>query len=227
MPERPPSYNSEEVRTYSGHVQLRTAGGLSLKGATLELTFVAKNTTLTEAMKEYAAKRLGKLDRRFRESVPVQLEIRKEGTRREDQRYVAQVTVRLKGGLIRSEERGPTPYAAIDVVESTLDGRIQRYKTQFERRRRQATRFERTLAEQIAEMTEPAEAAAEALARSTEVVRTKKHAVSPMSVEEAAAQMDLLGHDFYVFLNRESNGINVVYRRDDGGFGLIVPEVQG
>jgi putative sigma-54 modulation protein len=190
----------------------------------VELTFVAKNTELTEAIKSYAVKRLSKLDRRFRESVPVQLEIRKESTRREDQRFVAEVTVRLKGGLIRSEERGDSPYKAIDLVDATIDRRIQRYKTQFERRRHRATGFEHMLTEQLAEAAEPTAPPAETLGDGR-LVKTKRHEVAPMSVEEAAAQMDLLGHNFYVFLNRESKQINVVYRRQDDDYGLIVPEV--
>ena len=192
----------------------------------MELTFVAKNTTLTEAMKEYAAKRLAKLDRRFRESVPVQLEIRKEGTRREDQRYIAEVTIRRKGSMIRSEERGPTPYAAIDLVEQTLDQRIRRWKTQFDRRRRETSRFLEGVASQMTEVIEGPSPGPQAVLGDGSVVRTKRHPVSPMSLVDAVAQMDLLGHTFYVFLNRDSKKINVIYRRQDENYGLIVPEPQ-
>ncbi len=195
----------------------------------MELTFVAKNTTLTDAMKEYGAKRLAKLDRRFRESVPVQLEVRKESTRREDQRFVAEITIRLKGSLIRSEERGPTPYAAIDAVEATLDQRIGRWKTQFDRRRREGSRFQESLHGQLAEAAEPSSGVPQGAVPLADgkLVRTKSHPVSPMSVEDAAAQMDLLGHNFFVFLNKESKKINVVYRRQDEDYGLIVPEISG
>lgn len=192
----------------------------------MELTFVARNTTLTQAIKDYAAKRLAKLDRRFRQPVPVQLEIRKEGTRREDERFVAEVTINLRGSFIRSEERGPTPYAAIDIVEATIDRRINRYKARFDRRRRQASRFHENLAGQLTEaQPEDPLAPGAAAFRDGQVVRTKKHPVTPMTVEEAAAQMDLLGHNFYVFLNRDGGSINVVYRRQDDDYGLIVPEV--
>jgi putative sigma-54 modulation protein len=192
----------------------------------LELTFVAKNTTLTDAMKDYAEKRLAKLDRRFRESVPVQLEIRKEGTRREDQRYIAEVTIRLKGSMIRSEERGPTPYAAIDMVEQNLDRRIRRWKTQFDRRRREASRFHENVLAQLTELPAGPEPQPAVKLGDGSVVRTKFHPVSPMSVEDAAAQMDLLGHNFYVFLNRETKEINVVYRRQDDDYGLIIPQPE-
>ena len=193
----------------------------------MELTFIARNTTLTQAIKDYAAKRLAKLDRRFRQPVPVLLEIRKEGTRREDERFIAEVTINLRGGFIRSEERGPTPYAAIDIVEETIDRRISRYKARFDRRRRQASRFHESVLEQLSEASsEEAPAPGVAAFRDGQLVRTKKHPVTPMTVEEAAAQMDLLGHNFYVFLNKDGGGINVVYRRQDDDYGLIVPEVQ-
>jgi putative sigma-54 modulation protein len=191
------------------------------------LTFVARNTTLTQAIKDYAAKRLAKLDRRFRQPVPVQLEIRKEGARREDERFIAEVTIKLRGGLIRSEERGPTPYAAIDVVEETIDRRIARYKAQFDRRRRHGSRFHEGVLDQLSQAPAQEAPAPDVTAfKDGQLVRTKRHPVAPMTVEEAAAQMDLLGHNFYVFLNKDGNGINVVYRRQDDDYGLIVPEVQ-
>ncbi len=194
----------------------------------MELTFVAKNTTLTEAIKQYAEKRFAKLDRRFREPVPVQLEIRREGARKEDERFVAEVTIRLKGGLIRSEERGPSPYAAIDVVEATLDRRILRYKERFTRRRREASHFEEAMFTQMA-LAPAREASGEPVETLGDgrIVRTKTHVVTPMSVEEAAAQMELLGHNFYVFLNGDTKRVNVVYRRQDDDYGLIVPEIEG
>jgi len=192
----------------------------------VDLTFVARNTTLTDAMKEYAVKRLAKLDRRFREPAPVQLEVRKESTRNEDQRYVAEVTIRLKGSMVRCEERGPTPYAAIDAVEQTLDSRIRRWKAQFDRRRREGSRLKESVMSQLAEVPAPEAETGEEASELTngKVVKVKHHAVTPMSVEDAAAQMELLGHSFYVFLNDKSKAINVVYRRMDQDYGLIVPQ---
>ena len=80
----------------------------------MELTITANNTTLTDAIKKYAEKRLSILNRRFRDPVPVFLLIRKEQTRKEDERYIAEVTIRMKRGVIRGEMRGDTPYTAID-----------------------------------------------------------------------------------------------------------------
>lgn len=176
---------------------------------------------MTDEIRNYAEKRLAKLDRRFRESLPVNVLIRKENTRREEDRFVAEVTVRLRKGVIRGEERGSTPYAAIDSVENKIDRRIRRYKTRFMNRRRSASRFEADIAGQLAD--QPAETDDVVEIRDGVVVRTKRHDVLPMGVEEAAGRMDLLGHNFFLFLNSETDTYNVVYRRHDNDYGLIVP----
>ena len=187
----------------------------------MELKITARHTPLTDEIRNYAEKRLAKLDRRFRESLPVNVLIRKENTRREEDRFVAEVTVRLRKGVIRGEERGPTPYVAIDSVENKIDRRIRRYKTRFMNRRRSASRFESDIAGQLAD--QPAESDDVVEIRDGVVVRTKRHEVLPMGVEEAAGRMDLLGHNFFLFLNNETGAYNVVYRRHDNDYGLIVP----
>lgn len=190
------------------------------------LTISGQHTTLTDAIKDYAEKKLSKLDSRFKFPVTVNLRIRKEETKREEDRFVAEVTIPLKRGFIRSEERGDSPYSAIDLVQDTVERRIQRYKTRFNRRRKGASTFEAEVAEQIVTETigeEEVEAPVVALDFG-QLVRTKRHPVSPITVSEAAAQMDLLGHNFYVFKNKETGSINVVYRRHDEDYGLIVPE---
>lgn len=187
----------------------------------MELKITARHTPLTDEIRNYAEKRLAKLDRRFRESLPVNVLIRKENTRREEDRFVAEVTVRLRKGVIRGEERGPTPYAAIDSVENKIDRRIRRYKTRFMNRRRSASRFESDIAGQLAD--QPAETDDVVEIMDGVVVRTKRHEVLPMGVEEAAGRMDLLGHNFFLFLNNETGAYNVVYRRHDNDYGLIVP----
>ena len=187
----------------------------------MELRITTRHTPLTDEIRNYANKRLAKLDRRFRESLPVNVLIRKENTRRDDDRFVAEVTVRLRKGVIRGEERGPTPYAAIDSVENKIDRRIRRYKTRFMNRRRSTSRFESDIAGQLAD--QPVESDDVVEIRDGVVVRTKRHEVLPMGVEEAAGRMDLLGHNFFLFLNNETGAYNVVYRRHDNDYGLIVP----
>ena len=191
----------------------------------MELKITTRRTQLTDEIRDYAEKRLSKLDRRFRESLPVNVLIRKENTRREEDRFVAEVTVRLRKGVIRGEERGPTPYAAIDSVENKIDRRIRRYKTRFMSRRRTTSRFESDIAGQLAD--QPVETDDVVEIRDGVVVRTKRHEVLPMDVEEAAGRMDLLGHNFFLFLNSDTGTYNVVYRRHDNDYGLIIPAREG
>ena len=190
----------------------------------MELTITAKNVRLTGAIEEYAEKRLARLGRRLRHPVPLRLELRQEGTRRADDRFVAEITATLRNAILRGEERGSSINAAIDSATAVVERQIRRYKTRHFERDRKTTRFEQAVAEQFVELTD--EQPAKELPDGR-VVRRKEHAVTPMTVDEAAAQMELLGHSFFVFLNAENGGINVVYRRHDNDYGLIVPEPDG
>ena len=194
----------------------------------MDLTITANNTTLTDAIKKYAEKRLRILDRRFRDPVPVFLLIRKEQTRKEDERYIAEVTIRMKRGVIRGETRGDTPYTAIDNVSDTITRQISRYKTRYSTKSRKdaAGGLGLAVAEQLAQTAADDamdENDVQTLAHGR-LVRTKRHAMALESVEDAAEQMELLGHNFYVFRNKENGEINVVYQRHDDDYGLIVPQ---
>ena len=191
----------------------------------MDLTISAQHTTLTDAIKDYAEKRLAKLEDRFNFPVPVSLRIRKEETKRENERYIAEVTIPLKRGFIRSEERAESPYSAIDLVQTNVERRIRRYKTRVGRRRRENPEdLQAEIAAQLA-VEEVAEAPEEEVLELQygQLVRTKRHEMEPMSVDDAAGQMDLLGHNFFMFKNKENGSINVVYRRHDDDYGLIVP----
>ena len=194
----------------------------------MELTITANNTTLTDAIKKYAEKRLSILNRRFRDPVPVFLLIRKEQTLKEDERYIAEVTIRMKRGVIRGEMRGDTPYTAIDHVSDTVTRQIRRYKTRYSRKSRKdaAGGLGLAVAEQLAQTTADDtadEGDVQTLAHG-QLVQTKRHAIALETVEDAAEQMEMLGHNFYVFRNKENGEINVVYQRHDDDYGLIVPE---
>ncbi|MBN4064902.1 ribosome-associated translation inhibitor RaiA [Dehalococcoides mccartyi] len=193
----------------------------------MELTITANNTTITDAIRKYAEKRLSILDRRFREPVPVYLQIRKEQTQKEDERFIAEVTIRLKRGVIRGEMRGDTPYTAVDHVTDTLTRQISRYKNRYSDKTRRSTEggLGQAIAEQLAqESVDGVDESDITTLEHGQLVRTKRHPVVPESVEDAAAQMELLQHNFYVFRNKETKEINVVYRRHDEDYGLIVPE---
>ena len=193
----------------------------------MELRITANNTTLTDAIKSYAEKRLSILDRRFRDPVPVFLQIRKEQTQKEEERFIAEVTIRMKRGVIRGEMRGDSPYTAIDHVSDTVTRQISRYKNRYSDKNRRDVEggLGMAIAEQLAqESVGEVEGSGVTTLEHGQLVRTKRHPVVPESVEDAAAQMELLGHNFYVFRNKETKEINVVYRRHDEDYGLIVPE---
>ena len=121
----------------------------------MELRITANNTTLTDAIRKYAEKRLSILDRRFRDPVPVSLLIRNEQTRKDDERYIAEVTIRMKRGVIRGEMRGDTPYTAIDNVSDTVIRQISRYKYRYTRKTRRDSEggLGQAIAEQLAQTT--------------------------------------------------------------------------
>jgi ribosomal subunit interface protein len=193
----------------------------------VDLTITAKNLSLTDSLESYAQKRLAKLDRRLRKTIPVRLILKQEGTRSADSRFIAEVTAALKGGVIvRGEQRAANINAAIDGVADAIVRQIDRYRTRRIKSKRDGRGLSELELEVAGSFLETAEAEAEsgAPARPEAVVRVKRHGVRPMTVEQAAEQMDLLGHSFFVFQNVEGDAINVVYRRDDGAYGLIVPE---
>jgi putative sigma-54 modulation protein len=193
----------------------------------VELTITANNTTLTDAIKSYAEKRLSILDRRFRDPVPVFLQIRKEQTQKEDERFIAEVTIRLNRGVIRGEMRGDSPYTAVDHVSDTVTRQISRYKNRYSDKNRRSAEggLGMAIAEQLAQasVSEVDDSGITTLEHG-QLVRTKRHKMALETVEDAAAQMELLAHNFYVFRNKETDEINVVYRRHDEDYGLIVPE---
>ncbi len=191
----------------------------------MELTITTKNLSLTDQVEEYARKRLARFDRRLRESIPVRLTLRHEATRQPGQRYIAEVTASLKGALLRGEERASTINAAIDAVSDVMDRQLRRQKTRRKRRRDKTGRLEAERAAQFADFSEAdADEALDESVTDGRVVRVKRHEIEPMTVADAAGRMDMLGHSFYVFLNDETDDVNVVYRRDDGDYALIVPE---
>ncbi|MDG0867856.1 ribosome-associated translation inhibitor RaiA [Candidatus Lucifugimonas marina] len=198
-------------------------------GGYVELTITANNTTLTDAIRSYAEKRLSILDRRFRDPVPVYLQIRKEQTRKEDERFIAEVTIRLNRGVIRGEMRGDSPYTAVDHVSDTVTRQISRYKNRYSDKNRRSVEggLGMAIAEQLAQesVSEVDDSGVTTLEHG-QLVRTKRHKMALETVEDAASQMELLGHSFYVFRNKETDEINVVYRRHDEDYGLIVPEEE-
>jgi len=144
------------------------------------------------------------------------VEISEEKTKSPQHHFVVQVTINSSGTLLRGEERGEDLFTAIDKVEAVLNRQIERYKGKLYNKGRGSS-FTRAEFSQETETAQPAE----------RVTRVKRFAIKPMSVAEAIDQMELLGHDFYLFRNSDTEELNLLYRRQDGNYGLIEPELGG
>lgn len=173
----------------------------------MQISVVGKNLELTEALREYAEKKTAKVAKFFEQN-PLEAQVTM-GVERG--KHIVDITVSVDGLLLRGEEKTGDMYASIDGAIEKIERQIHKHKTRINRRLRGANQVV-AMPSEIVEIEEP------------KIVKTKRFAVKPMSVEEAVMQMDLLGHDFYVFSNADTDEVNVVYRRKDGNFGLIEPE---
>ncbi len=172
-----------------------------------------KNIELTDAMKDYATKRLSKLERYFEEVKEAQVALSVEGDK-----HKVEVTLFLDGFLIRAEELSDNMYASIDLVEEKLEKQIDKYKTKLYRNHR-SVGLKQAFADQIQSDLDLKKESEEQF----KIVRTKRFALKPMDEEEAIMQMNLLEHNFFVFLNSRTEEVNVVYKRKQGDYGLIEP----
>jgi ribosomal subunit interface protein len=188
----------------------------------MELIVKSRNGKVSERQRAYIEAKLGKLERYLDQISKVTVELMEEQRRSEGTVHRAQVTLTADHGVVlRAEERAADLYAAIDLVHDTLQRQIQRYKDKHWRRGRPR----RVAGEAVLNAPESySEVAGEEEEQVPRIVRTKEFEVKPMFSDEAVEQMELLGHDFFVFRDAETNKINVLYRRQDGNYGLIVPE---
>lgn len=170
---------------------------------------------VTEALREYVEKKLGRLERYF-EAPPTSDVNVKLSVIREKQNV--EVTIPLTGVLLRAEERSDDMYASIDLVVDKLERQIRKYKTKVNRKVRQDSGYKNLFKDDVVTPVHLLEEEDE-----YEVVRTKRFTLKPMDVEEAILQMNMVGHTFFVFANSDSSQVNVVYKRADGKYGLIEP----
>lgn len=168
-----------------------------------------KHIELTDALKEYVNKRVGKLSKYSDQFMDIQVTLLVERDR-----HRVEVTAPLSGIILRGEEETEDMYSSIDLVVEKLERQIDKYRTRIDKRLRSQA-FKDHEPKQHAEVAEePRE----------KVVRNKKFPAKPMSVEEAIMQMNLVGHTFFVFTNAESQEMNVVYLRNNGDYGLLQPQ---
>ncbi len=197
----------------------------------MELQIFARNMKLSERSEDYIQKKVARLERHLRERADAKLELSRTASRSETDRFVAQMTISASGSTLRGQESGLTLFAAVDSVADVMDKQIRRYKGRAYRTS-QARRSARTqamredvgaLIEELAAVDE--EEQDESFEETGKVVRVKRFSMKPMSVEDAIMEMELLDHDFFLFHNAETDRHSVVYRRTDGDYGVIEPDV--
>lgn len=174
----------------------------------VQMNIRGENVEVTKALRDYAQKKLNKLERYFDQpltNVNVNLKLYKVGQK-------AEVTIPVMGRVLRAEEINQDLYAAIDIVVDKLERQIRKYKTKLNRKSRQVSKKDNILVPTVEEETTLNE---------IEIVRKKRFDLKPMSAEEAVLQMEMLGHNFFVFYNDDTCETNVVYKRKNGKYGLI------
>lgn len=190
----------------------------------MELIVKSRNGRLTDRQRSHIEEKLSKLTRYLDQIDKVTVELSEEQHRSEGTVYRVQATIVGQHGiLLRAEDRAPDLYAAIDEVHETLQRQIQRYKDKHWRRgrlRRQGGQFVAPFAEANGSR------AFEDEDQGPRIVRTKEFQIKPMFSDEAIEQMELLGHNFFVFRDAETSLVNVLYRRQDGNYGLIVADTN-
>lgn len=167
-----------------------------------------KGIDVTEGLKSSIYEKIGKLERYFTPSteVHVTLSVEKE-------RQKIEVTIPMKGNIVRAEQVSDDMYVSIDLVEDIIERQLRRYKTKIIDQKQSGGFFSPEFLQDEVEEDEV-----------IHITRTKKFAMKPMDPEEACVQMELLGHNFYVFRNAETDEVNVVYKRKGNSYGLIEPE---
>ncbi len=165
-----------------------------------------KHIEVTDALKTYVTKRVGKLERFSDEFQDVQVTLLVERDR-----HRVEVTAPIHGIILRGEEETGDMYSSIDLVLEKLERQIDKYRTRINKRMRNKALKDHVLDQPVVE-------------EEHDLVRSKKFPAKPMSVDEALMQMNLIGHNFFVFRNDETQEMNVVYKRKQGDYGLLEPD---
>ena len=181
----------------------------------MELQITGINMELTPRERRHIETKLGKLNRHLPLIIESKVEISEEKTRSPQQQFLVRITVSGKGAVFHGEERGNDLFRAIDKVAATMIRQLEHYKGKLYEKGRGSSLTRSEFSESVP-AAEPAR----------KVVKTKRFAIKPMSVAEASEQMELLGHDFFLFFNADVEELNLLYRRKDGNYGLIESEIE-
>ncbi len=174
----------------------------------MRYTITGRNVNVTPGIRRAVEEKIGKLDRYFNPDteVIVTLSVQKDIQKIE-------VTIPVKGSIIRAEESSSDMYVSIDLVEEVIERQLKKYKNKIIDKKQSAQAFSDFFVNEETEEDEE-----------IQIVKTKRFGIKPMDPEEACVQMELLNHNFYVFLNAETEEVNVVYKRKGHSYGLIEPE---
>lgn len=174
----------------------------------MKITVIGKNIDVTPGLKDAVIDKLGKLEKYFNSEVEVKATLSVE---KDNQKI--EVTIPVKGKIIRSEQSSSDMYVSIDLVEEIIERQLKKYKSKIVDKQERNSAFQPSFIENDFDEDEE-----------IKIIRSKKFDIKPMYPEDACIQMELLGHDFFVFCNAETDQVNVVYKRKGNTYGLIEPE---
>ncbi len=175
----------------------------------MKFTIVGKNIDITEGLRTAVQDKIGKLERYFTPETEAHVTLSVEKDRQK-----IEVTIPVKGSIIRSEQVSNDMYVSIDLVEEIIERQLKKYKTKLVEKHQSGSFFKQEYIEKDYMDEEE-----------IKIERSKKFDIKPMYPEDACIQMELLGHNFFVFCNAETDTVNVVYKRKGGTYGLIEPEL--
>ena len=175
----------------------------------MKFTIVGKNIEVTEGLRSAVEDKIGKLEKYFTPDTEVNVTLSVEKDRQK-----IEVTIPVKGNIIRSEQVSSDMYVSIDLVEEIIERQLKKYKTKLVDKHQNESFFKQEYIEK--DFMDDEE---------VKIIRTKRFDIKPMYPEDACVQMELLGHNFYVFCNAETEQVNVVYKRKGNTYGLIEPEI--
>ena len=174
----------------------------------MNLVISGKNLDITEGLRSAVEEKIGKLERYFTDSTEVHVTLSTEKNRQK-----IEITIPMKGSIIRAEEVSSDMYVSIDLVAEVIERQLRKYKNKLIDKEQNAVHLNQEFIDEDAYEEEE-----------IQIIRSKKFAMKPMDPEEACVQMELLGHNFFVFRNSETEEVNVVYKRKGNTYGLIEPE---
>lgn len=174
----------------------------------MNLVISGKNLDITEGLRSAVEEKIGKLERYFTDTTEVHVTLSTEKNRQK-----IEITIPMKGSIIRAEEVSSDMYVSIDLVEEVIERQLRKYKNKLIDKAQNAAHLNQEFIDEDDYEEEE-----------IQIIRSKKFAMKPMDPEEACVQMELLGHNFFVFRNSETDEVNVVYKRKGNTYGLIEPE---